>query len=98
MLKGITKIMGYSCKKAIAKIKDGSSFVVYYTPDIEVADKNYGTQFKTLPGLAMQYEWQSGKTKYKYMLSKLSFDAVSASYFEIPKSGYRIMSYADTKK
>lgn len=91
-------IAGYNCKKAIAKIKDGSSFVVYYTPDIEVADKDYGSQFKTLPGLALQYEWQSGKTKYKYSLSKINFEAVSASQFEIPKSGYRLMTYAETKK
>ncbi len=93
-----TVIAGYNCKKAIARVKDGSSFVVYYTPDVDVADKDYGSQFKTLPGLALQYEWQSGKTKYKYTLSKISFDPVSFSLFDIPKSGYRIMSYGETKK
>lgn len=91
-------IAGYNCKKAIAKIKDGSTFVVYYTPEIDIADKNYGAQFKSLPGLALQYEWQSGKTKYKYTLTKLSFDAVAISLFEIPKSGYRVMSFAETRK
>lgn len=91
-------IAGYSCKKAIAKLKDGSSFIVYYTPDLEVVDKDYGSQFKSLPGLAMQYEWQSGKTKYKYTLSKITFDPVVSSMFDIPKYGYRTMTYAETKK
>lgn len=92
------QIAGYNCKKVIAKLKDGSSFVVYYTPDIDVADKNYDSQFKNLPGLALQYEWQSGKTRFKYTLSKINFDPVPSSKFEIPKSGYRVMTYAETKK
>lgn len=91
-------IAGYNCKKAIAKLKDGSSFVVYYTPEIEVADKDYDYQFKNLPGLALQYEWQSGEMRFKYTLSKINFDVVPASKFDIPKSGYRVMTYAETKK
>jgi GLPGLI family protein len=92
------EIAGYNCKKAIARLKDGSSFVVYYTPELEVADKNYDSQFKNLPGLALQYEWQSGKMRFKYTLSKINFDVISTSKFEIPKSGYRVMTYAETKK
>ncbi|HUS03615.1 MAG TPA: hypothetical protein VMY77_17865 [Chitinophagaceae bacterium] len=92
------KVAGYDCKKAIAKLKDGSSFVVYYTTELEVADKDYDSQFKNLPGLALQYEWQSGKMRFKYTLSKINFDVVPASKFDIPKSGYRIMTYAEAKK
>ena len=91
------KIAGYACKKAIAKLRDGSSFVVYYTPELEVADKNYDSQFKNLPGLALQYEWQSQKMRFKYTLSKINFDVVPVSKFDIPKSGYRVMTYAETK-
>jgi hypothetical protein len=92
------QIAGYNCKKAIAKMRDGSSFIVYYTPELDVTDKDYDSQFKNLPGLALQYEWQSGKMKFKYTLSKISFDAVPASKFDIPKSGYRVMTYGETKK
>ncbi len=91
-------IAGYDCKKAIAKLKDGSAFVVYYTPEVEVADKDYDYQFKNLPGLALQYEWQSGKMRFKYTLSKINFDVVPVSKFDIPKSGYRVMTYGETKK
>lgn len=93
-----TTIAGYNCIKAIAKLKDGTSFIVYYSPDLKVANKEYDYPFKTLPGLAMQYEWQSGKMKFKYTLSKVNFDAVAASKFEIPKSGYRILSFEETQK
>ena len=91
-------IAGYNCKKAIARLKDGSSFVVYYTPEVEVADKDYDYQFKNLPGLALQYEWQSGKMRFKYTLSKINFDVIPISKFDIPKSGYRVMTYGETKK
>lgn len=91
-------IAGYNCKKAIAKLKDGSSFVVYYTSEVEVADKDYDYQFKNLPGLALQYEWQSGRMRFKYTLSKINFDVVPVSKFDIPKFGYRVMTYAETKK
>ncbi len=91
-------IAGYNCRKTVAKLKDGSSFVVYYSPEIEMADKDYDSQFKNLPGLALQYEWQSGKMKFKYTLSKINFDVIAVSKFDIPKSGYRVMTYSETKK
>jgi GLPGLI family protein len=91
-------IAGYNCKKAIAKLNDGTSFVVYYTPDLTVVNKDYDYQFKTLPGLPLQYEWQSGKMIFKYTLSKINFDPVPLSKFEIPKSGYRVLTYEETQK
>ncbi len=90
-------IDGLDCKKAIAKLKDGSSFTVYYTTDVNVANKDYDYQFKTLPGLAVQYEMQSGKMKFKFTLSKINYSLVPASKFEIPKSGYRVLTYEETK-
>jgi len=91
-------IAGFSCRKAIAKLKDGSTFTVYYTTDVSVSNKNYDYQFKTLPGLAVQYEMQNGKMKFKFTLSKIDYSGVAATKFEIPKSGYRVLSYEETKK
>ena len=90
-------IAGFNCKKAIAKLKDGSSFTVYYTTDVNVANKDNDYQFKTLPGLAVQYEMQTGKMKFKFTLSKINYSIVPASKFEIPKSGYRVLTYEETK-
>ncbi len=91
-------IEGFNCRKAVAKLKDGSTFTVYYTTDVTLSNKNYDYQFKTLPGLAVQYEMQSGKMKFKFTLSKITYDSVPASKFEIPKSGYRVLTYDETKK
>lgn len=91
-------IAGFNCHKAIAKLKDGSTFTVYYTADVNISNKNYDYQFKTLPGLAVQYEMQNGKMKFKFTLSKINYSGVPASKFEIPKSGYRILTYEETKK
>ncbi len=91
-------ISGYNCHKAIAKLKNGSTFTVYYTTEIKLANKNYDYQFKNLPGLPVQYEQQSDKLNIKLTLSKITFDNIAASKFEVPKSGYRIQTYDETKK
>lgn len=90
-------ISGFNCKKAIAKLNNGTSFTVFYTTDVSVANKSYDAQFKTLPGLPVQYEMQSGKMKLKFTLASISYNSVPASMFEIPTSGYRVLTYEETK-
>ncbi|MEO6704635.1 MAG: hypothetical protein ABIN04_02145 [Ginsengibacter sp.] len=90
-------ISGFSCRKAVAKLKNGTSFIVFYTNDVNLSNRSYDAQFKTLPGLAVQYEMQSGKMKFKFVLSKISYAAVPAAKFEIPKTGYRVLTYQETK-
>jgi hypothetical protein len=36
--------------------------------------------------------------KFKFTLAKISFDTVPLSKFEIPKSGYRVLTYQETRK
>jgi GLPGLI family protein len=91
------KISGFNCKKAIAKLNNGTSFTVFYTTDVTVANKSYDAQFKTLPGLPVQYEMQSGKMKFKFTLASISYNSVPASMFEVPTSGYRVLTYEETK-
>ena len=88
-------IGGYPCKKAIAKMTDGKTFIVYYTPDLVVANKEYNPTFTNLPGLAMEYEIESGNMKFKFTISKINFDPVQLSKFDFPKSGYRVMTYEE---
>lgn len=96
---GETKmIAGYKCEKAEAQLKDGSTFIVYYTPDIVPENAEYDAQFKNLPGLPLEYESIQGKLKIKYSASKISFDPVPVSRFEIPTSGYREMTYEESTK
>jgi len=93
-----TTISGYTCKKAIANMPNGKSFTAYYTPDLSVTNKEYNPTFKNLPGLALQYEYESGSMRYKYTLSKINFEPVAASKFDFPKSGYRVMTYDENQQ
>jgi len=90
-------IGGYDTKKAIAKLPDGKTFEVYYTPELIPANKEYDPTFSTLPGLAIQYEIESGKMKFKYTLSKINYDAVQVSLFDFPVAGYRVMTYEENQ-
>ncbi|RYY26570.1 MAG: hypothetical protein EOO04_10580 [Chitinophagaceae bacterium] len=91
-------IAGYECIKAEAKLADGSTFVVYYTPEIIPENKDYDYQFRNLNGLPLEYELTQGKLKIKYTVSRINLNPVPASRFDIPKSGYREMTYEESKK
>jgi len=91
-------IAGYTCKKAIAKLKDGTSFTVYYATDLTTENKEYDYQFKTLPGLALEYESTVGNLHVRYTASKINFDPVPAQKFAVPQSGYREMTYEESSK
>jgi GLPGLI family protein len=91
-------IAGYKCIKAEAQLADGSSFIVYYTPEIVPENKDYDYQFKNLNGLPLEYELTQGKLKIRYTVSKINMNPVPASRFDIPKSGYREMTYEESKK
>lgn len=91
-------VNGIVCKKATAKLKNGKSLTVYYNEDVLPVNKDYNPLFRNLTGLAMEYEIEYGKSKYKYSVAKINYDAVLAANFEIPKSGYRVMTYEETKE
>ncbi|MEO6406663.1 MAG: hypothetical protein ABIY51_03850 [Ferruginibacter sp.] len=95
---GITEISGYKCKKAIATLPNEKTFTVFYDPAIDVVNKEYSNAFNNLPGLLVQYEIQSGNLNFKYTLSNISWEPVSNSKFEAPKTGYRIMSYDENQQ
>lgn len=90
-------IAGYNCQKAIGKLVDGSTFTVYFTKDLEPVNKDFQYLNKELPGLAMQYEATMGKQKVTYTVSSINFNLVPAAKFDLPKSGYRVMTYEETK-
>ena len=90
-------IQGYAAKKAIGRLNDSATFIVWYTPDIIVDSKDFQYVNRSLPGLALEYETTLGKLKMTYTASKVSFAPVPVSKFELPKSGFRVMSYKESK-
>jgi GLPGLI family protein len=90
-------ILGYTCKKATGHMKDGTSFTVWYTPDLEPESKDFQYANRNLPGLAMEYETAFGNLKVTYTVARISFSPVAAAKFDLPKSGFRVMSYQESK-
>jgi len=90
-------IQGFVAKKAVGVLADGTSFTVWYTPDIIVDSKDFQYVNRNLPGLALEYETTLGNMKVTYTVSKISFTPVPAAKFELPKSGFRVMTYQESK-
>ncbi len=90
-------ILGYKCTKAIGKLPDGSTFTVWYTTDLlpENNDFQYGNN--SLRGLAMEYESIMGNLKVTYTVSKITTGTVPAAKFDLPKTGYRVLTYEESK-
>lgn len=92
-------IAGYKCVKAQAKLADGTSFDVYYTTDIVPENREFeNMMFKNLDGLPLEWQLVQGKLNIRYTLSKISMNSIPVSRFDIPKSGYREMTYDESKK
>jgi GLPGLI family protein len=91
-------ILGYSCKKATATLKDNTLLTVYYTSELTPGNKEYDPMFKNLPGLPMEYELLKGNKSFAYTIFSINFDPVIASKFEWPTAGYRVLSYEETRK
>lgn len=91
------EIAGYKCQKAIGKLPDGTEINVFFTRDLIADNRDFEYAYKSLPGLAMEYETSLGSLKVMYRVSKISFNIVPASKFELPKSGYRLMTYEESK-
>jgi GLPGLI family protein len=90
-------IAGYNCQKAIGKLTDSSTFTVYFTKDLVPLNKDFEYLNRNLPGLVMQYEASQGKKMVTYTVSNINFNPVSQTKFDLPTSGYRLMTYEESK-
>lgn len=90
-------IAGYKCQKAVGKMANGTTFTVYYTKELLPVNKDFQYLNRNLPGLAMQYEASMGSMNVVYTVSGINFNPVLQSKFDLPKSGYRVMTYEESK-
>ena len=90
-------IAGYNCQKAVGTMADGSKFNVYFTRDLVPVNRDFQYINRNLPGLAMQYEASLGSMLVTYTVSSINFNPVPQAKFDLPKSGYRVMTYEESK-
>jgi hypothetical protein len=92
------EIAGYKCIKAIGQTRSGITLSVFYTQDVVPENREYDPLFRTLEGLPLEYELTNGDIRIRYRVSRINFNPVPVSKFDIPKGGYREMSYEESKK
>lgn len=89
-------IADYKCQKAVGKLTDGTTFTVYFTKDLVPMNKDFQYLNRNLPGLAIQYEATMGKMMVTYTVSRINFNPVPQTKFDLPKNGYRVMTYEES--
>jgi hypothetical protein len=66
--------------------------------EIELNNNNYNIALPKLKGLPIQIEYSNGDVEYQYQLKTINYDIISLSVFDIPKNGFRILTYEQAKK
>ena len=95
------EIAGYSCKKAIVKVKDGkdeTEMVVYFTKELGTGGINYNNNpvFKDIDGVMLEYAIAEKEINMTFTAISVDKKKISDSEFEIP-DGYKEISASELK-
>jgi len=97
-LKDSMELIGFKCSKANAMLKDSTVMNVFFTREISTENPEVDSQFGTLPGMVLEFSYTKGNTMVVYTATSINFDPVPIQKFDVPSSGYRVLSYEDSKK
>jgi hypothetical protein len=89
------KIEGKEYQIATAALQDGGKLTVYFDPSLIIVNNNYSIAFPGIKGLPVQFENLTNGINYVYKLKKINYDILSQNSFDIPNSGYRVITYKD---
>jgi len=86
-------IAGYTCKKAIAKSKDGKApdIELFYTDDIKWEQPNWATPFSTIKGVLLQYRIAKYGFYMEFTADKIAPETVDDKLFKLP-ADYKMIS------
>ncbi|MFN4008000.1 MAG: hypothetical protein ACK4HE_10860 [Chitinophagaceae bacterium] len=94
LLKVTKKILNYDCLQAIATLKDGNQYTIWYAPNIYPSTGENSYQFKGVPGFVLEYDSQmegAQKSTIRYTATKISLLPVPTAMFQISTQGYRLL-------
>ena len=91
-------LIGFKCNRASAMLKDSTLIDVFYTGEISTENPEVDSQFGSLPGMALQFSFTKGNTMVVYTATAINFDPVPIQKFDVPSTGYRVLSYQESKK
>lgn len=96
---GSKEIAGHSCREALGTMADGKTFRVYYAPDLVPENASFSPQFRGLKGLPLQFEiTTSSQVKLVMTATSVQIGPQPAAQFDIPKSGYRLLTYTELQR
>lgn len=95
---GKREIANYLCTEAFAETSDGRKITVWYMTEYQLSNRKYNNALSELPGIPAEFTLENGKRVYRYELQQVNFEPVPASKFELPKSGYRVMSFEESQQ
>ncbi|NSL90295.1 hypothetical protein [Chitinophaga solisilvae] len=92
------QIAGYNCRRAIGAMPDGKTFEVFYATDLVPENRQYNRRFVNLKGIPLEFEivTKTG-SKMRVMATKVDLFPIPASYFDVPKTGYKEVSQEELK-
>ncbi len=95
-----TKLIAkYNCTKYIGTLQDGTQLTVYSTTDIVPETKEYNSnQFKNINGLVLEYELTLKDVKLTNTAAVIKIGNVDDDKFALPKTGYRELTYEESKQ
>ena len=91
------KLLGYQSRKAFITLQDSTRSEVWFTTELIPVYRDFQLVAKTLPGLLVQYEAAIGNNRVIYQLEEINFNPVPQALFDVPKTGYRLLSFEESK-
>ncbi|MHA4812353.1 hypothetical protein ACX0G9_29940 [Flavitalea flava] len=93
-----TKLLNYSCKKAIITLKTGETITAWYTPAIQPEGLSVAEPaFSGIPGLVLQYEYKYKKGTISYTATTISQNPIDKSVFTVPDKDVQQKKYIPVK-
>jgi hypothetical protein len=94
---GDTTLLDYHCLKLIGALADGSMLTIWYTEDILPEIKELNFPLININGLPLMIEMSNGDQKVLYKALSINYDPVQVQNYDIPKNGYRVLTFQDSK-
>ena len=97
LVDGTKEILGVTCKKAIAKNKEGNLATYWYTEDFE-RPKGMEQMPNNIPGLCLEFEVKSNGLIITYTATEFNDKAQMKDYNVVIPENVEIQSYEDLMK
>lgn len=94
---GDTTLLEYRCLKLSGALADGSMLTIWYTEDILPEVKEINFPLNNINGLPLMIEMRKGEQKVFYKALSINYDPVQVQNYDIPKNGYRVLTFEDSK-